>query len=129
MKAETPSAKSGDWEEDTIKALSNSNWVSKNVDVEASRSCFVDLRLFLDHFPQSFAVFIEHSNSPSEEVTSSTAPNSRASLAVYTSLLKKNFLLIWLPTSLGSNHVVPPSGDAPNPKKAAAIFACSEHIL
>ena len=129
MKAETPSAKSGDWAEDTIKALSNSNWVSKNVDVEASRSCLVDLRLFTDHFPQSLAVFIERSSRSSVDVTSSIAPNSRASLADHTSLLKKNFLVLWLPTSLGSNHVVPPSGDAPNPKNAAAIFAFSEHIL
>ena len=99
------------------------------VEVDASINCLVDLRLDSAQLPHFSATLMALSISSLDSTNSSTAPYSSALLPFHTSLLKKNFFAFWVPTSLGSNHVVPPSGDKPREKNAAASFASGTHTL
>ena len=78
MKAETPSAKSSVREADNIRARSNSNCVSKNVEVEASKSCLVERLLRKAHFPHSLAISKDLDIISSSSHISSIAPLSNA---------------------------------------------------
>ena len=80
----TPSLKSASIAAATISCLSNSSWVSKNVVVDASRSCFVPRLLLSDHEPHFSATSIDLEISSDSGTISSRAPCSRASSELQT---------------------------------------------